>query len=330
MLSGRRHPMFHNRLYRSYPHLLTTLLLASCVNQVDSSADPAADQVQALQGLGEDGGEGYDVSSPDETTDTGGVDSPTPELAVVAERDESPAPAPVAAPAGPRAACPEDMVEVQGAYCPAVVQECLKWIDKDHRNPSGAIDPNMCAEFRFPSRCISKRIPMDFCMDRYEWPNKPGEVPSTQISWVEAKASCEAVGKRLCTDEEFTLACEGPNMKPYPYGDGYHRDSSACNADQAGWIDPWACPFAQLDKRQPSGSHPACHSDYGVYDIVGNVDEWVNNTKGNAHHEPWVSGLMGGHWVRGVRNMCRAITDSHEPTFSFYVTGARCCSDPAR
>ncbi len=63
--------------------------------------------------------------------------------------------------------------------------------------------------------------------------------------------------------------------------------------------------------------------------MTGNVDEWVFNTHGNAHHEPWISGLMGGHWVYGVRNRCRAITESHEPAFTFYVTGARCCSDPA-
>jgi formylglycine-generating enzyme required for sulfatase activity len=147
------------------------------------------------------------------------------------------------------------------------------------------------------------------------------------MSWLEAKYSCASVGKRLCTDDEFTFACEGPQMKPYPYGDGYKRDSSACNIDRRPWIDPWVNPFEVVDRRTASGAFERCHSDFGVYDIVGNVDEWVYNTRGRTDRAPWVSGLMGGHWVAGIRNRCRAITDSHEPTFVFYVTGARCCAD---
>ncbi len=225
-------------------------------------------------------------------------------------------------------ACPDDMVEVEGDFCPEALEECLRWIDKDHQNPGGAVDPNMCAEFRSPSRCRSKeRVPMHFCIDRYEWPNRPGEVPATAMSWLEAKAACEGAGKRLCNGEEWTFACEGEAMKPYPYGDGYHRDSSACNMDVNPWMDPVATPFARLDKRTPSGAFASCQSDTGVFDLTGNVDEWVYNESGSPDHVPYVSGLMGGHWVHGVRNRCRAITVTHEPHFSFYVTGTRCCTN---
>jgi formylglycine-generating enzyme len=227
---------------------------------------------------------------------------------------------------GTKEQCPSGMALVEGSYCPTVTQECLRWIDADHKDKAGNISPNMCAEFRYPSTCISKeKVPVSFCVDKYEWPNQPGEVPTTLMSWVEAKSNCESVGKRLCSADEFTFACEGPNMKPYPYGDGYHRDSDVCNIDLKPWIDPWKNSFEVVDKRVPSGSKGSCHSDWGVYDIVGNVDEWVYNPQGSIHHAPWVSGLMGGHWVHGVRNRCRAMTDSHEPTFIFYVTGARCC-----
>jgi formylglycine-generating enzyme required for sulfatase activity len=220
------------------------------------------------------------------------------------------------------------MVEVKGEFCPDVIQECLRWIDKEHKNRHGVIDPNMCEKFRYPSRCVSsQKVPMHFCMDRYEWPNVPGAIPETQMSWVEAKSNCEAAGKRLCAEPEWTFACEGPSMKPYPYGDGYHRDSEACNADQYPWVDPWASSFEEVDHRTPSGAHPRCRSDFGVYDIVGNVDEWVVNPRGHTNRSPWISGLMGGHWVHGIHDRCRYMTDSHEPTFSFYVTGARCCAD---
>jgi formylglycine-generating enzyme required for sulfatase activity len=225
-------------------------------------------------------------------------------------------------------ACPEDMVEVRGAFCPDVVQECLRWIDKEHKNKLGVVDPNMCEKFRRPSKCISaRRVPMHFCVDRYEWPNIAGALPESRMSWLDVRANCEAAGKRLCTEDEWTFACEGPDSKPYPYGDGYHRDAQACNADQSAWTDPWLTPFEKLDHRSPSGAHASCRSDFGVYDMVGNVDEWVVNTHGKSNRYPWISGLKGGHWVRGVHNQCRYMTDSHEPAFSFYVTGARCCSD---
>jgi formylglycine-generating enzyme len=221
--------------------------------------------------------------------------------------------------------CPSNMIHIQGDYCPTVKQDCLRWLDPEHTDRNGNPAPNMCAEFRFPSTCTStQKVPMSFCVDKYEWPNKPYELPEARMSWVEAKSNCEAIGKRLCEAEEFTMACEGPEMKPYPYGDGYHRDSTACNTENT-WIDPWANPFEAVDKRAPSGSYPKCHSDWGIFDIVGNADEWVVNSQGSAHHAPWISGLMGGHWVRGVRNRCRAMTDSHDPNFRFYVTSARCC-----
>jgi formylglycine-generating enzyme required for sulfatase activity len=224
--------------------------------------------------------------------------------------------------------CPSDMVEVAGDFCPDAAEECIRWAEAVHRNGESDIDPNVCEEFRFPSRCASRqRVPMHFCIDRYEWPNRAGEVPATLTSWQQAKASCESVGKRLCSEEEWTLACEGPEMKPYPYGDGYHRDSTACNIDNRPWLDPETTPFEELDKRKCSGEMSACRSDFGVYDMVGNVDEWVYNDRGNVDHAPYVSGLMGGHWVYGIRNRCRAITVSHQPSFSYYVTGARCCSD---
>lgn len=224
--------------------------------------------------------------------------------------------------------CPGDMVEVSGLYCPRVEQKCLKWLDPD--NP-GANGPARCAEFA-PTKCLSTTLEKRrFCIDRYEWPNRKGELPAVLQSWYDAKAECSGAGKRLCLESEFTFACEGPAMKPYPYGDGFHRDSNACNIDKKQLADPVMMvngrptqrPLSEVDQRVPSGSNPDCHSDFGVYDIVGNADEWVINESG----KPYVSGLKSGHWVEGARNRCRPMTDAHGPEFSFYVTGFRCCKD---
>ncbi|HXN33211.1 MAG TPA: hypothetical protein VN894_15170, partial [Polyangiaceae bacterium] len=113
----------------------------------------------------------------------------------------TPAPSPVALPSDE--ACPPDMVGVEGDYCPIVAQRCLRWLDAETKL--------QCAEFeRTPAAgsCPLKAQHKRFCVDRYEWPNKAGALPQYMASWNEAKASCEGMGKRLCSDTEWTLACE--------------------------------------------------------------------------------------------------------------------------
>ena len=225
------------------------------------------------------------------------------------------------------AACPPDMVEVEGDYCPYLEEKCLRWLD-----PATKLQ---CAEFERPAsgepHCYMKTQHQRFCMDRYEWPNKVGAMPRYMASWVEAKSTCESIGKRLCNDTEWTLACEGPEMQPYPYGAGYARDDAACNIDKPYiWPHPEkvydprtsAEELARLDQREPSGSRSSCVSPYGVHDMTGNVDEWVVNE--SAH--PYKSGSKGGYWGP-VRTRCRPMTTAHEPTFRYYQIGFRCCDD---
>ena len=231
-------------------------------------------------------------------------------------------------PPGGDAACPAEMVEVEGDYCPFVEQRCLRWLD-----PATKLQ---CAEFDHTAssgQCFMKTEHQKFCIDRYEWPGTRS-APSRRswlASWNEAKAACEGVGKRLCSDTEWTQACEGPKRQPYPYGGGYTRDSSACNVDKPYiWPSPErvydprtsAVELARLDQREPSGSRAACVSAYGVHDMVGNVDEWVVNVSQDG--QPHKSGLKGGYWGP-VRTRCRPMTTGHEETFRYYQVGFRCC-----
>jgi hypothetical protein len=224
------------------------------------------------------------------------------------------------------AACPPDQVEVEGEYCPYVEQKCLRWLD-----PATKLQ---CAEFDHSvgqGACRMKTEHKKFCIDRYEWPNKVGAMPIYMASWVEAKATCEGIGKRLCSDTEWTLACEGPEHQPYPYGAGYVRNDAACNIDKPYiWPHPEkvydpktsAAELARLDQREPSGARSSCVSPYGVHDMTGNVDEWVVNVSQQGH--PHMSGLKGGYWGP-VRTRCRPMTTAHEETFRYYQIGFRCC-----
>jgi len=223
-------------------------------------------------------------------------------------------------------ACPNGMSHVVGEYCPELVQTCIRERKKDPHVKNPGKTPVVCEEFAHASTCLRKKtIHMDFCVDTFEHTEEVSDLPRVYVSWTDAKASCEIEGKRLCKVQEFEKLCEGPNNHALGYGDGWTRDKNICNIDKM-WHDPLTTPFAKLDKRVPVGSMKDCKSDYGVHDVNGNVDEFVMNENGSYHHEPWVSTLMGGH-AFGVRSMCRAMTTSHSPDFSFYIQGYRCCKD---
>ncbi len=218
-------------------------------------------------------------------------------------------------------ACPDDMVTVRGNYCEEVDQQCIEWSD-DGRG--------RCLRFAPPTRCLTReRTPMSFCMDRYEWPNREGMHPDVMVTFEEADSLCRGRGRRLCTEREWTFACEGEAMLPYPYG--YVRDEHACTIDHFARAptrsllhdeDLAAEEAARVYEASASGSMPMCRSPYGAMDLTGNVDEWVVNESG----WPYASSLMGGFWGH-VRTRCRAVTRGHGPNFRYFQIGFRCCAD---
>ena len=236
------------------------------------------------------------------------------------------APLPLSLPAPPQSTsrCPDTMVYVAADYCPGLSHICKHYTDEKM---------DRCREFFPTSRCIGPSYAKHFCIDVYEYPNRPGEKPLLAVNWDEAVALCSREGKRLCTAIEWSLACEGHGRLPYPYG--YTRDKTACNIDKpyrfpdnSAFANPAtrAKEIARLDQREPSGSRSGCVSPFGVFDMTGNVDEWVLLESGSHDKPPYKSGLKGGYWGP-VRNRCRPITATHNRWHSGYQIGLRCCQD---
>ena len=242
----------------------------------------------------------------------------------------NPAPPPLAESDSEPGECPAGMLLVDGDYCQVVGHVCLKRID-------GPVE--RCEKYAEPPICEGQIQKKRFCIDRFEYPNLEGVRPAVMVNWMEAKAACEGEGKRLCTGSEWTLACEGAERVPYPYG--YTRDSTACNidrphpdVDEQALLNPRdvSTEVARLGSRVASGEMARCKSPYGVQDMTGNVDEWVVNEKhfgpapSDGSERPFVSGLKGGYWGP-VRNRCRATTTFHNEWFRFYQIGFRCCAN---
>lgn len=225
--------------------------------------------------------------------------------------------------------CPSDMVHVQHDFCPEVERVCI------HEEYSKANRISLCHEFKEGvTTCKKPRQRLNFCIDKYEYPNKKGAHPVWMVSWHDAQATCRHLGKRTCWDWEWEAACEGPLETPFPYG--WKRDNSKCNIDNV-WIEPRIQAMyssnpqvanrelSRLDQSVPSGSMPECVSGYGVYDLTGNLDEWVTRTGRDKRVSLW-AGLKGGAWGH-VRNACRPMTTSHAPEFTYYFISFRCCKD---
>jgi hypothetical protein len=204
---------------------------------------------------------------------------------------------------------------------------CSAWINLSF--------PERCATFDADHwRSLSRDLPtrsMDFCIDQYEYPNQKGNYHVVMVTWREAGALCDERGARLCSEDEWTFACEGEEARPF--ATGYVRDPSACVLDRA-WrfvhedalaVRTSAEALRELDRLwqgEASGTYSRCRSPFGVYDLIGNVDEWTRSSQTSGLH----SILKGGYWGP-VRTQCRASTRVHDEDFYFYQIGFRCCAD---
>ncbi len=224
---------------------------------------------------------------------------------------------------GPQS-CPAEMKLVEGDYCTKVEQKCaVQWYAPQNKK-------KVCEQFIAPTRCTGSRVKKRFCIDTYAWPNQRGTRPEVMNTFYQAQVKCAALGKRMCTESEWTFACEGPEMKPFPHG--YIRDPRKCNGDHK-WDNPKMSRVAKRDPKElarlwrgvPSGSQPECVSDFGVHDLPANNDEVVS---GESRKAKFSSVNTGGPWYSGVRNQCRPKIYSHEEGFYYYFLGFRCCAEP--
>ncbi len=210
--------------------------------------------------------------------------------------------------------CPAGMIRVAGDYCPDVEQRCLRWLD-----PPGKYHEFRCAEYASPAVCRAPRRAMTYCIDEDEQRLEglaPDPRPSNNVTYGEAKNACSARGARLCTQSEWQFACEGEDMRPYPYG--FVRDSNACNIDHFELGKPGA---GLKDLRSATGEHPKCTSAFGVRDLAGNLEEWVT-------HDPGTGGkatLLKGSWWLPGKSTCRATNAGHDEVYHGTETGFRCC-----
>ena len=161
-----------------------------------------------------------------------------------------------------------------------------------------------------------------------------GVKPQTNVSALHAQAACAAAGKRLCTAVEWTAACRGPDKRLFPYGNK-HVDG-ACNEGRPSPVLSLGVSTRHLDDPrlaeadggiEPGGSFPRCVGSYGIFDLNGNVHEWVSDTRPDS---PRFGVFLGGFFadVKANGEGCLYRTTAHYRDYHDYSTGFRCCKDP--
>ena len=143
----------------------------------------------------------------------------------------------------------------------------------------------------------------------HKYPPEWIHYPVVWVSHIDAEAYCEAVGKRLPTEQEWEKAARGSDGLVYPWGNKFDKTAAVTNKTAV--------------NNQPSvvGSRENGKSPYGVMDMAGNVWEWTSSYDGR-----YVI-LKGGSYYEGKSYSKTTGSLTSIPDDSKEYVGFRCASD---
>jgi hypothetical protein len=245
----------------------------------------------------------------------------------------------VAAATLPAPACPSEMARV-GGFCIDRYEDRLL-----ERSEDGSLTPHPAHARPTGGVFVAE--------------SRAGVRPQGYISRTEAASACENAGKRLCSIREWYGACRGDKDTLFPYGEKYaagrcnvgkpHLLSILHGKDPKLWKYDTGFNDPELDQRPgflaETGAYGGCVGKNGVYDLVGNLHEWVADkvdlsitdkipltwgVKARLHANLGKGVFMGGFFSTTNQHGegCEFVTMAHEPGYHDYSTGFRCCKDP--
>ena len=135
------------------------------------------------------------------------------------------------------------------------------------------------------------------------------DFPVEGVTWDQAAAFCKWAGKRLPSEAEWEIAARGKDGSLYPWG----------NDEQLVVLPD--------NKTYAVGKIPANRSAFGVFDMAGNVWEWVG--------DPYAPVAAGQRVLRGgsygfPKDMAYRLQGDPNVRSMFAMAGVRCAADHVR
>jgi len=136
----------------------------------------------------------------------------------------------------------------------------------------------------------------------HAFPTGQEQFPVGGVSWTQAMAYAQAVGKRLPTEQEWEKAARGPKGNEYPWGHDFN--AGYCNTQES-----------ENRSKVTVGKYQGGLSPYGCLDMAGNVYEWVQN---------WYEAYPGNKLVtKDYGQVYRVLRGGSYTTTKFYSRCAR-------
>ncbi|MEM7111885.1 MAG: SUMF1/EgtB/PvdO family nonheme iron enzyme [Chloroflexota bacterium] len=164
--------------------------------------------------------------------------------------------------------------------------------------------------------------------------------PVVGISWHNAVAYCKWAGGRLPTEAEWEYAARGAENQIFPWGnelDGNYLNFCDANCEYTDWKDEsYNDGYKQT---APIGTYVENKSWVAVYDMPGNVWEWVNDWYDPNYYErsPVVNPtgpangttkvIRGGSWFNEIQKARATHRSVKNPSAASNTIGFRCVQD---